>query len=398
MKSAAPLAVGAMTALLLFAAGAAPAVAQFATINFPDTPVGSTATVKCPDTSVSICFGTNCAGSGTVQSVTGPSAPFSASKFSLLSVNEFFAGSCEAHPVTLPVTVGPGQVLAYQVTFAPTAGGTFDGSLSLNTAGGPATVNLHGKGLPRRHGGVLVQASPEALVPGELLTLQYQTAKGTLDGNVDVYLVVVFPDGSFSFVTEQGTLSPAFVPLRRNVAVTDATFPLFADRAPLDLPFGTYAFYMALVYAGADAAKSENWASPISSVAVSYAALSPEQTAIKSSRGNPDLLVVTWLPELNQKQETWMYLAGSPNRFTFVNGKETGQSSVPLSPSDVGAKVDPALFTPQTTLASLTAALGPPTSVTGVDGAPEFQHVNYAIGLDVILRNGRLSSALTSPP
>jgi len=71
-----------------------------------------------------------------VQSVSGPGAPFSVNKFNLLSSAEFFAGNCEAHPVNLPVTVGAGQILAYQATFSPTAGGPFNGVATFNTSGG----------------------------------------------------------------------------------------------------------------------------------------------------------------------------------------------------------------------------------------------------------------------
>src|SRR5262249_45478222 len=156
-----------------------------------------------------------------------------------------------------------------------------------------------------------------------------------------------------------------------------------------DVPFGTYTFYMVMVYAGADPLDQRNWASSITSATVSYAPLSAAQTSVKSARGNPDLLVVTWLPDAGQKQETWMYLGGTPNKLVFINGEQPSQDTVALPPADVGPKLDPALFTPQTTPASLTTALGPPTSVSPVDGAPEFQALSWGFGLDVVLLNGR---------
>jgi hypothetical protein len=387
-------------ALLLLGVQVDPSLAQLATITFPETVVGSASTVKCPTTSISICFGENCSASGTVQSVSGPSAPFSVGKFSLLSSAEFFGGLCEAHPVSLPVSIGPGQILAYQATFAPTAAETSNGSLTFTTGGGTATVNLTGKGLAPRadRGGVLVMADPGNIIPGGVLNLQYRTSRGTLQGNVDLYFVIVFASGEYSFVTEQGGLTAAFVPMIRNLSITDATQQLFGGPFPLDMPFGTYAFYSVLVHAGADATNSQNWASPLTSASVAYAALTPEQAALKASRGNPDALTVSWLPALNQKRETWMYLSGSPNQLVFVNGALESATSVSLSPADIGPKLDPALFTPQTTLASLTAVLGPPTSVAASDAAPGFQLVGWAFGLDVVLLNGRLSSAVTSAP
>ncbi|MGH6691573.1 MAG: hypothetical protein ACREF4_12950 [Gammaproteobacteria bacterium] len=374
--------------------------AQLAPLNFPDTAVGATSTLKCPDTGPSICFGSNCTGSGTVLSVSGPSLPFKIGKLNLLTLDQFFAGSCGANPVSLPVAVAPNQVLAYEATFSPTSAGTFNGSLTFNTGGGPATAALTGKAIAGRtdRGGLLLKVSPEHVTPAGLVTLEYETTKGNLQGNVDLYLEMVLPSGQSQFVTEQGGLASAIVPFRRNVSVSDGTQPLFSDRAPLGIPFGTYTFHMMMVYTGADGANPQNWASPRSSAALTYAALSPEQASIKTARGNPDLLVVTWLPDVNQKRETWMYLAGSPNKFEFLNGETTSESSVALSPADIGPKLDPALFTPQTTLDSLTAALGPPTSVSASDGAPEFQLISYAVGLDVVLLNGQLSSAVTSAP
>ena len=56
----ATIAASALVALLI--AHAPSSEAQVAPINFPDTPVGSTSTVKCPTNSAGICFGSNCSG------------------------------------------------------------------------------------------------------------------------------------------------------------------------------------------------------------------------------------------------------------------------------------------------------------------------------------------------
>ena len=396
------LAAGLASALLLLEAN--PGFGQLATISFPDTVVGQSSTVKCPTASVSICFGANCSGSGTVQSVSGPNPPFSIGKFNLLNNSQFFGGNCEANPVSLPVPVGANQILAYQATFSPSAEGLFAGSLTFSTPGGPATVNLTGKGLPAPDpradkGAIGIQFNSESYVPGDLLGLSYRTIPGTLQGPVDLYFAVVLPGGQLLFLTSGGAFVPGFEPFRRNVTVADETTTLFNLLFPVDLQFGTYTCYMAMVYAGADATDSRNWASAVSSATVSYMPLSPAQVSIIQSRGgNPDLLAATWVDELLQKRELWLYLSDSPTTYSFLNGELQSQSPASGAAGGATPKVDPSLFSPQTTLDKLTAAFGPPTSVAPLNGAPDLQTVSYSVGLKVILRAGRFSAAATFIP
>ena len=389
---------GVLATVVLFCA--TPSAAQLPTITFPDTAVGAAATVKCPTTSVSLCFGSSCSASGTVQSVSGPSAPFSIGKFNLLSNAEFFAGNCEAHPVTLPVTVGPGQILAYQATFAPTSAGSASGTATFSTSGGTATVPLSGNGIPARtdKGAIVPQINSTFYVPGNFLNVTYQTRRGTLQGAVDLYFVVVLPNGSMMFLKPDGTLVTGYVAFRTNVTVTDGTTGLASFPFPATAPFGTYTFAMALVYAGKDPTNSSNWASAVSTVTFTFTALSPTQQSIVQSRGNPDLLAVTWVDEQSEKLETWIYLSGPPTLYRFGNGMLISQGPASVSTGGTPPKVDPALFTPQTTLQQLRASFGNPTSISPLAGAPELQAVSYAFGLTVVLRNGQLSSASTLRP
>ncbi len=349
------LAAGFLSALLLLIY-ADPSAAQFATITFPDTVVGSSSTVKCPTTSVGLCFGSNCSASGTVQSVTGPSAPFSIGKLNLLTNSQFFGGACEAQPVSLPVTVGAGQILAYQATFSPPTTETFNGTLTFTTPGGPATVNLTGKGLPGSGQGtgqaaISLEVNRDVVVPGNLLDISYQAVPGTLKGNVDVYVALVLGNDKVLFISPAGW-SDTPAPFARNLAVAEARTSLFS-LVLVDVPFGTYTFGMGLTYTG-----TLSLASNISIAAFTFAPLSKEQTAVLQARGNPEFLVVNWLPEQGQKQESWFYYADSPTTYQFENGALTSQSAVSgPKPKPVG-QVEPGLFTPQTTLATLNAALG----------------------------------------
>ena len=385
---------------------AVPSAAQLATITFPDTPVGSTATVKCPTNSVSLCFGANCSSSGTVQSVSGPNQPFKITKFNLLTLSQFNAGACEANPTGLPVTVGANQALAFQATFSPTAVGTFSGSATFSTPGGPGTFNFTGRGISSHSGRtdkglIALELSTESVVPGNSLDIQYRTKRGSLQGNVDLYFIVAFPSGPLLFVTEQGGVTTTIQPFRRNVSVADATQPLFSGPVPVDIAFGTYTFYMVMVYAGMTPDPGNlppSLASGIAQATVAYTSLSAAQQTLLASRGNPDFLSVFWFDELNQKRESWLYLSAPPTEVVFVNGNQETQETVSGLTGGPGPKANPALFTPQTTQSQLTAAFGPPTSVTPVDGAPEFQVIRYGIGLTVILRNGRFSSVSTPTP
>ena len=389
------LAVG--IAGLLVALSAVPGRAQIATVTFPDTAVGSTATVRCPAAGTGICFGANCSASGTLQGISGPGLPFAVSKLNLISASQYLAGSCETNPVSLPVTVGANQVLAYQASFAPSAAGAFEGTITFSTSGGPASVKLTGKGLAQRSdgGGVLLQANPDTIVPGGSLTLQSRTARGTLQGNVDLYLAILTPSGMLLFVNEGGQFTTAAVPFHRNFGVTDATQQLYSDHFPLDAAFGTYTFYMGMAFPGTDPLDPANWASALTSATVTYSPLSPTQLAIIQSRGNPDLLAVTWVEETVEKRETWIYHSGSPTAYRFRNGdleSEGGASGAGSAP------VDPSLLTPQTTRQQLANVLGSPVSVVPLDKAPELEVVRWASGLRVVFRNGRMSSASTSAP
>jgi len=378
--------------------------AQIATITFPDTPVGSTSTVKCPTNSVSLCFGSNCSGSGTVQSVSGPSAPFKITKLNLLTQSQFGTGACEANPTALPVAVGANQVLGFQATFSPTAVGSFSGTATFSTPGGPGTYGFTGRGISSHSGRtdkglVALQLSSDGVAPGNFLNIDYRTKRGTLQGNVDLYFIVGFPAGGFFFVNEQGGVTPQAQPFRRNVAVTDTTQPLFAGQVPIDAAFGAYTFYMAMVYAGVTPDPNNlppSLAAGISQATLTYAPLSAEQQALLTSRGRPDHISVLWSDGAQQKRESWLYLSSPATRFAFLNGAQQSQDAV--SDGGSGPKLDPGLFTPQTTQAQLTAAFGHPTSVTPIDDAPQYQVVNYGVGLNAVFLNGRFSSASTTAP
>jgi hypothetical protein len=384
-------------------------LAELATISFPDTAVGSTSTVKCPVTS-GLCFSSPgdpaCSASGTVQSVSGPDGPFTISKFNLLTLSQFGAGACEANPVAFPVSVGANQVLVFQATFAPTATGTFNSSATFSTPAGSATFNFTGKGVnanpvSKGKGFVDLRLSSDRVVPGGFLSIDYETRKGTLQGNADVYLVIAFPSGPIFFVTDHGTLAETVQPFLRNVAIGDATQSLFAGPVPVDVPFGTYTFYLALVYAGVTpnpANLAPSLAGPVSNATLAYTPLSAAQESLIASRGKPDFLTAFWFDLAQEKRESWLYVSGPQNQVTFVNGSLESQETVSDLTGGPGPKVDPGLFTPQTTLAQLTAAFGPPASVTPVDGAPEVQQITYGFGLTVLLRNGRFSSAVTGLP
>lgn len=245
-------------------------------------------------------------------------------------------------------------------------------------------------------GAVFLQLNSENYSPGSLLDIRYETKKGTLQGNVDIYFAVRYPQGDLVFITTTGA---ADGPLFGNVAITDGITPLFSSSFPEDLPFGNYIVYMYLVYAGADAADQLNWASGASQADISYTPLSAEQqSVIQSQGGNPDFLSLFWIDELQQKREAWLYMSATPTSFVFVNGNLESQEAATDVTGGPGPRVDPGVFTPQTTLDQLTAAFGPPTTVAPVEGLPEYQSVVYSSGIYVILRNGRLITATTSAP
>jgi hypothetical protein len=398
------LSVAAMVAALLLGVAVGPGFAQLATITFPDTPVGSTSTVKCPTVSVGICFGDNCTGAGVVTSVSGSAAPFSVGKFNVLSNAEFFGSNCEAHPVSLPATLAAGQILAYQATFAPTTVGTFNGSLTFNTPGGPVTINLTGKGTSGSAGGkgralVSFDINGDTFVPGNLLSIAYKTKPGTLQGNADVYFVVQMPTGEAFFVDEAGALVGGVAPFRRNVTVIDETVTVAVLPVPIGMPFGTYTFYLALGYAGTPpdlANLATTLASNLAQAPVTYTALSAAQQVLLQQRGRPDVLTVLWVDVVDQKTESWLFLTAPPTRFRFVNGGLQAQEPAADVTPGVGPKFDPAVFTPQLTPAQLHATFGPPTSIETLEAGFAIHH--YASGLDVVFQHGVLSSVNTFVP
>jgi hypothetical protein len=136
----------------------------------------------------------------------------------------------------------------------------------------------------------------------------------------------------------------------------------------------------------------------VATATFTFTPLSPAQQSIVQSRGNPDLLALTWVDEQNQSLATWIYMSGPPTVYRFQNGDLVGQSPAAVSGAGTAPKVDPSLFTPQTTLQQLKAVFGNPTSVTPLASAPEMQVVSYGFGLTVVLRNGLLSSVSTSRP
>jgi hypothetical protein len=247
-------------------------------------------------------------------------------------------------------------------------------------------------------GAIGVQLNSNNVVLGNLLEVRYQTLPGTLQGNVDIYFAASLPTGQLLFLTSSGGFTTAFEPLRRNVTVIDETVTLFSFYPVDTIPFGTYTLYMALVYAGADATDSRNWASNVSVATLSFTPLSPTQRSILQQRGNPDFLAVIWVADLLEKRESWLYVTGTPTSYEFLNGSLQSQTPFSGTASGTPPRVNPNLFTPQTTLQQLIAAFGPPTTVEPLEGTPDFQIVNYAFGLNVVISNGRLAAVSTSTP
>jgi hypothetical protein len=247
---------------------------------------------------------------------------------------------------------------------------------------------------------ISIELNGETFVPGNVFSLHYRTKPLTLQGAADFYFAVQFPNGQLLFVNEGGGFVTAFEPFRRTVTVVEETRPLVSLLIPIDLPFGTYTLFMGMAYAGVTPDPGNlqpALASNISQTTVAYAPLSPEQQAVLQARANPDILSVLYVEELNQKQESWLYLSPAPpTRFRFLNGALQGQDTVSGATGGPGPKLDPSRFTPQTTLGQLTAAFGQQASTEPFAGG--FQVVRYALGLDVVLRNGRLSSANTRIP
>ena len=258
--------------------------------------------------------------------------------------------------------MGPGQILAFQATFSPTGPGTFNGSMTFNTSGGSAIANLTGTatagGPSPGVGLVSITVAPDIVVPGNRLEIRYEIRRESLTGPVDLYAVVVLSSGESIFLTETGT-STNLLPLRRNVPAADDTVTLF-EFVPVDIPFGTYRFYMALIQAGRTASL-DTLASPVDTATFTFAPRQPRSER-RSSSG------ATRIPRdvLDRRDTPEAGAVALPvpraHRAVWVNGK-LDSSGPPSSPPPGGAlRVDPALFTPLTSRAQLVATFGQPTA------------------------------------
>jgi hypothetical protein len=290
--------------------------------------------------------------------------------------------------------VGPGQVLGFQGTFSPTEAGDYSSALTFSTTGGPATYNLKGRAAELGLGLITFKVNPEKpIVPGNLTEISYEISPGSLTGNVDVYFGALLPGtGQFLFLNESGGFGPEIAPFRRNVVPADQTGLVFSAY-PVDLPYGQYDLLMGLVHAG-QPGSLDTLASPLAQAAVVFGPLSQDQQATLRQRGNPDHYSMFWLAEVNEKREVWMYLGDEPLQFVFRNGSLENFTAL-ADPPGPRPKVDPGLFSPQTSRAQLDAALGAPTSHSVFEG---FDLLSYPGGLDAILRDGRLSSVNTVAP
>jgi hypothetical protein len=114
---------------------------------FPSTAVGHSTTSDC----FFICAvnlsgtGTCGSGSGVMSVATNAGSPFTPTNFRLGST---LTGSCDGTPVNLPVNVGTGQVLLFDVAFAPTNAGQFSSSLVLELGGYESAFNFFGSTVP----------------------------------------------------------------------------------------------------------------------------------------------------------------------------------------------------------------------------------------------------------
>ena len=195
--------------------------------------------------------------------------------------------------------------------------------MTFSTAGGPATVNLAGKGISATSQGqglglVGITVSPAKVVPGNLVEISYETSPGTLQGKVDIYFAVVIPGSAQLLFLSANGFTTAFAPLRQNVTVLEETIPLLR-LFPIDIPFGTYELQMAFVHAG-QPPSFETLASPIASATATFQPLSEAQQATLRQRGNPDYFSMFWIDEAPERREVWLYLSGDPAEYVFVSG------------------------------------------------------------------------------
>jgi hypothetical protein len=99
---------------------------------FPITAVGQTTSQTCFYTCVQTPNAWCGSGTATVNLLTGATSPFKATNFRLI---EAANDSCAGTPVTLPVEVPPGQLLAFDAAFSPQAPGQFTSTVTLSNEG-----------------------------------------------------------------------------------------------------------------------------------------------------------------------------------------------------------------------------------------------------------------------
>jgi len=262
------------------------------------------------------------------------------------------------------------------------------------------TLFIHGPGaLAANQSGVIsLQVNGDRFVPGNLLEITYHTSPGTLTGKVDIYFSLLQPTGQLLFLQGDGTLADGQAPFRSNVAVTDETKTLLR-LFPVYIPFGSYTASLVMLQAGGSLLDPNAYASSIATATFSFTALTAAQEALIAQRGKPEFLVTTWAADLHEKRDSWLYVSSNPTLYLFVNGVLQSQTAPNGSkPSGTAPSVDPSLLTPQTTLAQLTDAFGAPSGVETDDTDPDYQRVNFTLGLEVVLLQGRLSAARTFAP
>jgi hypothetical protein len=254
------------------------------------------------------------------------------------------------------------------------------------------------RGDSSQQGSVGIEVSSDVVVPGQRVDVGYRTSPGTLQQNVDIYFSMKPPDGPLVFLRRGQGFSEDPVPLRSNVEIGTTTRTLFRF-SPVRRAFGTYTYSVVLLYAGKNFGDEDALASEPASGGFTFDALSERQRALIAERGNPDLLTVTWIAVLKQKQEVWFYYSDEPTQYDFLNGDLTSESALTGSLGGAAPALDPSLLTPQTTLEGLTAVFGTPSDVTRfADGAPGYQGVTFSAGLQVVFRNRRLTFAETFVP
>jgi len=247
-------------------------------------------------------------------------------------------------------------------------------------------------------GVVSLELSNTDLVPGSLLEVRYHTSPGTLQGPVDIYFALAVPNNpSLIFLQADGSLSTTGAPFRRNVTITEETARIFRGNL-VWIPFGHYDCYMLLVQAGSSLDDLNAWVSGISVASFFFRPLSQEQLDLIQQRGNPDLLTTTWIDIQREKRDTWLYLTSPPTQYVFVNGALQGQTAVNVTSAGTPPKVDPALFTPQTTKDQLITAFGTPSSVENIGDTDAYQEVTFTLGLTATFHQGTLIAASTDTP